>query len=150
LKSELRLARAATLEEANEVLERFRPDYNRRFAVPAREAANDFRPLSKKLNWDRLFSLRYERVVDKDHVVELGGRSIQLPARPSQPGYAGARVELSHQLNGELHVWHGEQALFSMKLPLDYAHGLAPRQPAQHNKKRPRIYVYAGRFATRA
>jgi len=150
LKSELRLAGAATVEQANAVLETFRQDYNARFAVKAREAANDFRPLSKKLNWDRLFSLRYERVVGKDHVIVFGARSIQLPAAKGQPGYAGARVELSHQLNGELHVWLGQQDLFSMKLPLDYAPGLAPRQPAQRSKKKPRIYVYAGRYATKA
>jgi len=150
LKSELRLAGASTLEQANRVLESFRQDYNRRFAVAAREAANDFRPLSQKLNWDRLFSLRYERVVGKDHVIVFGARSIQLPAQKGQQGYAGARVELSHQLNGELHVWHGQQDLFSMKLPLDYAPGLAPRQPAQRSKKQPRIYVYAGRPATAA
>jgi hypothetical protein len=150
LKSELRLTGAATVDQANAVLEKFRRDYNARFGVEAREAANDFRPLSRKLNWDRVFSLRYERVVGKDHVVVFGARSIQLPAGTGQPGYAGARVELSHQLNGELHVWHGEQDLHSMKLPLDYAPGLAPRQPAQSSKKRPRIYVYAGRLATRA
>lgn len=149
LKSELRLAGASQLEQANRVLESFRPDYNRRFAVPAREAANDFRPLSQKRNWERLFSLRYERVVGQDHVIEFGARSIQLPARKGGPGYAGARVELSHQLNGELHVWHGQQDLFSMPLPLDYAPGLAPRQPAQRTRKKPRIYVYAGRLATR-
>jgi hypothetical protein len=150
LKSELRLSKAGTLKQANAVLEHFREDYNRRFAIAAREAANDFRPLSKKLNRDRLFSLRYERVVGKDHVVQFGARSIQLPARAGQQGYAGARVELSHQLNGELHVWHGEQDLFSMDLALDYAPGLAPRQPAQRSKKQPRVYVYAGRFAKRA
>ena len=150
LKSELRLAGAATLEQANAVLERFRQDYNARFAVEARETANDFRPLSRKLNWDRVFSLRYERVVGKDHVIVFGARSIQLPAGAGRPGYAGARVELSHQLNGELHVWHGQKDLYSMKLPMDYAPGLAPRLPAQSSKKRPRIYVYAGRLATRA
>lgn len=37
LRSELRLSGAATLEQANVVLERFRQDYNRRFGVPARE-----------------------------------------------------------------------------------------------------------------
>ena len=150
LKSELRLAGASTLEQANRVLESFRPDYNRRFAVAAREAGNDFRALSRKLNWERLFSLRYERVVGQDHVIEFGARSIQLPARKGGPGYAGARVELSHQLNGELHVWHGQQDLFWMPLPLDYAPGLAQRQPAQRTRKKPRIYVYAGRLATRA
>jgi transposase len=147
LQSELRLAGASTWERANQILENFRQDYNRRFAVPAREAGNDFRPLSRKLNWDRLFSLRYERVVGKDHVIEFGARSIQLPPRKEGLGYAGARVELSHQLNGELHVWHGQQDLFSIQLPLDYAPGLAPRRPSERKKKLPRIYSFSGREA---
>jgi transposase len=150
LKSELRLAGVSKLEDANGVLQAFRQDYNGRFGVAARERANDFRPLSKKLNWDRLFSLRYERVVGKDHVIEFGARSIQLPAKKGRSGYAGARVELSHQLNGELHVWQGQERLLSMPLPLDYAPGLAPRRPRMQKKKQPRIYVFAGRAATAA
>jgi transposase len=147
LKSELRLVKACTLEEANRVLEKFIEDYNRRFAVPAQEAASDFRPLSKKLNWDRLFSLKYERVVGKDHVIAFGARWIQLPARRGKFGYAGARVELSHQLNGELVVWHGQERLYSMELPLDYTPGQAPPRPRAAKKKQPRIYTYAGRPA---
>lgn len=145
LKSELRLAKASTLEQANEVLEAFRQDYNRRFAVTARETGNDFRQLSKKVNADRLFSLRYERMVGKDHVIEFGGRSIQLPAKKGKVGYAGRRVELSHQLNGELHVWNGEEHLMWMAVPLDYTPGRAPQRPAVRKKKQARVYVFAGR-----
>ncbi|MGE5567501.1 MAG: hypothetical protein ACM3S5_00545 [Rhodospirillales bacterium] len=147
LRSELRLARAATIEQANRVLEAFLPQYNRRFAVPAREAASDFRPLPKRVNRDRLFSLRYSRVVGKDHVIVFGAQSIQLPARGGKYGYAGARVELSHQLNGELHVWLGSEHLYAMPLALDYVPGRAPRRPAAKKKKQPRIYVFGGRPA---
>jgi transposase len=147
LKSELRLAQARTLEEANRVLEKFIEDYNRRFAVTAKEAASDFRRLSKKVNWDRLFSLKYERVVGKDHVIGLGARTVQLPAKGGKHGYAGARVELSHQLNGELVVWQGTDRVYSMELPLDYVPGRAPRRPNAGKKKQPRIYSYGGRPA---
>jgi len=147
LQSELRLAQARTVEQANTVLERFVADYNIRFAVPAKEAASDFRELSKKVHRERLFSLKYERVVGKDHVIPFGGRSIQLPARGGKHGYAGMRVELSHQLNGELVVWHGKERLYSLELALDYTPGQAPRRPRVAKKKQPRIYVYAGRAA---
>ena len=147
LKSELRLAGAVTLEEANQVLDRFVEDYNRRFAVAARDSQSDFRPLSKRLNWDRLFSLRYERLVGKDHVVQFGSHRIQLPARRGSQGYAGQRVELSHQLNGELQVWLGQERLYRMPLPLSYTPGRAPRRPRSKKRKLPRIYVYAGRAA---
>lgn len=143
LRSELRLAGSRELEQANEVPDGFLPGYNRRFAQPAREAGNDFRPLSRKLNWDRWFSLRYERVVGKDRVVSFRSRTIQLPPDDGKQGYAGARVELSHQLNGELHVWLGER-LLRMELPLDYVSGRGPHRPPARVKKKPRIYVFAG------
>jgi len=147
LKSELRLVGAATLEEANQVLDRFVEDYNQRFAVAARDSQSDFRRLSKRLNWDRLFSLRYERLVGKDHVVQFGSHRIQLPARRGSQGYAGQRVELSHQLNGELQVWLGQERLYRMPLPLGYTPGRAPRRPRSKKRKLPRIYVYSGRAA---
>jgi len=147
LRSELRLAGAATLEAANAVLEKFVQDYNQRFAVAPRDSQSDFRPLSKKRNWDRVFSLRYERVVGKDHVVQFGSHRIQLPARQGKQGYAGQRVELSHQLDGQLHVWLGEQRLYQMPLALGYTPGRAPQRPRSQKRKRPRIYVYAGRAA---
>lgn len=147
LKSELRLAGARTLEQANAVLERFIEEYNEKFGVAAQQVANDFRPLGRKLNWDRLFSLKYERVVGKDHVIQFGAMSIQLPAKGGKYGYAGRRVELSHQLNGELHVWDGSQRLHRMELPLNYEPGRAPKRPAMLKKKAPRIYVLGGRPA---
>jgi transposase len=147
LKSELRLSKASTLEQANQVLERFVEDYNRRFAVEAKEAASDFRRLSRQVNWDRLFSLKYERVVGKDHVIQFGARPIQLPARKGKLGYAGTRVELSHQLNGELHIWQEQQHLHSLELPLGYTPGRAPRRPQTRKQTRPRIYAFAGRPA---
>jgi transposase len=45
LVSELRLARATTLAQANAVLARFCADYNQRFARPAAESVRDFRTL---------------------------------------------------------------------------------------------------------
>ena len=130
------------------MLERFIEDYNQRFGVAAREAGNDFRALCKRLNWDRLFSLKYERVVGKDHVIPFGARPIQLPAKAGKFGYAGVKVELSHQLDGQLVMWNGNERLHAVAVPLDYTPGQAPRRPkAASKKKGPRIYSYAGRPA---
>ena len=147
LRSELRLAQAKTLAEANTVLQSYMLEHNRRFAVAPKEAGNDFRPLSKKVNRDRLFSLKYERVVGKDHVIAFSARSIQLPAKQGKFGYAGAKVELSHQLNGQLVVWHEQQRLYELEWPLDYTPGQAPRRPRAAKPKLPKIYSYAGRPA---
>jgi hypothetical protein len=69
LVSELRLARAATLEQANAVLERFLSDYNRKFGKPARQSGMAYRKLDGRLDLDYVFSLRYERTVGNDHVI---------------------------------------------------------------------------------
>lgn len=147
LKSELRVAGVRTVEEANALLAGFIEDYNRRFAVAAKEAASDFRPLNKRVNRDRLFSLKYEREVGKDHVIPFGARAIQLPAKRGKFGYAGAKVEISHQLNGELVVWHENERLHSEPIPLDYVPGQAPRRPRAAKSKPPKIYTFAGRPA---
>ena len=152
LRSELRLAKAKTVEQANAVLAGFVGEYNRKFAKEARETGNDFRQLEQRVNWDRLFSLRYERTVGHDHTISFGARILQLPAAGGQQGYAGKKVEVSHQLNGELHVWLGDKRLLRCPMPIEYAPGMAPRRPemrpkAAAKKKRPRIYVLGGRAA---
>src|ERR1035437_750693 len=98
LVSELRLARATTLPQANAVLARFCVDYNLRFARPAADSAHDFRSLPRRFDLARCLSLCYQRVVSADHTVTLGAQSIALPPLPAHRGYAGETVELSHQL----------------------------------------------------
>jgi len=153
LVSELRLARAATLEQANAVLQRFCADYNQRFARPAVDATRDFRSLPRRFDLARCLSLRYQRVVAADHTVSLGAHSIALPPLPGQRGYAGETVELSHQLDGTLRVYRGDSLLLAQPLPLqEYSDRRpAPRTSARKRKpKMPRIYNLSGRPALAA
>src|ERR1035437_6499638 len=118
LVSELRLARATTLPEANTVLARFCADYNQRFARPAAESVRDFRSLSRRFDLSRCLALHYQRVVAADHTVTLGAQSIALPPLPGHRGYAGETVELAHHLDGMLRVYRGDQLLLALPLPL--------------------------------
>src|ERR1019366_5686240 len=68
----------------------------------------DFRSLPRRFDLARCLSLRYQRVVGPDHTVTLGAHSIALPPLPGHRGYAGETVELSHQLDGTLHVYRGD------------------------------------------
>jgi transposase len=153
LVSELRLARATTVQQANAVLDRFCADYNQRFARPPADAARDFRSLPRRFDLARCLSLRYQRVVSPDHVITLGAHAIPLPALPAHRGYAGETVELSHQLDGILHVYRGDSLLLAQPLPLDDSSPRrpAPRTTAQKPKpKMPRIYNLSGRPALAA
>ena len=152
LVSELRLAQACDLDSANRVLARFCADYNQGFAVPAREAQCDFRALPPRFDLARCLSFRYQRVVGPDHVIRFGARSIALPALPSKRGYAGAPVELSHQMDGRLLVTCRKILLLSLPWPLplleDAGRRPAPRLSRQKTKKTmPRIYHLGGRPA---
>src|SRR5271165_3612842 len=155
LVSELRLAQACDLDSANHVLARFCADYNQRFAVPATDAACDFRTLPPRFDLARCLSFRYQRVVGPDHVITFGAHSIALPPLPSKRGYAGNTVDLSHHLDGMLLVSYRKRLLLSLPWPLpvqDLAHTRpAPRLQAQKSKTpMPRIYNLGGRPALAA
>jgi transposase len=155
LVSELRLARASTLEQANAVLQIFCADYNQRFAHPAADAAGDFRSLPRRFDLARCLSFRYQRVVGADHVITFGAHSIALPPLTSKRGYAGDTVELSHHLDGRLLVSHRKVLLLSLPLPLPLQENAdrrpAPRLSGQKPKKpMPRIYHLGGRPALAA
>ena len=150
LVSELRLAGAATLPQASAVLLRFCADYNRRFARPASDAASDFRRLPGRFDLARCLSLHYQRVVAADHTVTLGAQSIALPPLPAARGYAGETVQLSHQLDGRLHVYRGDRLLLALPLPLEEHAQRRPQMLTAAQKRKtptPRIYNLSGRPA---
>lgn len=106
LTSELRLAKAKTVEEANAVLREYAPDHNRRFAVPAMDLAPAWRPVRKELNLERICSFCYEATVSNDNVVRLAGAPvIDIPPGPGGRGYAQARVEVRQFLDGSWRVY---------------------------------------------
>jgi transposase len=153
LVSELRLAHALTLEQANAVLARFCADYNQRFARPAADAASDFRRLPRRFDLARCLCLHYQRVVAADHTVALGAQSIALPPLPAHRGYAGETVELSHQLDGVLRVFRGDTLLTALPLPFEDHAERRPRQLTSVQKRKPtlpRIYNLSGRPALAA
>jgi hypothetical protein len=111
LVSELRLAGARTLEQANTVLELYRIDHNRRFAVAPKDRAPAWRPVRRGTDLDRLCSFRYEATVLKDNTVRLAGTVIDIPPGPRRSSYGGKRVEVRQLLDGTWRVYLGEQLL---------------------------------------
>lgn len=111
LVSELRLAGAATAAEANAVLERFRPDYNRRFAVSPRNPASAWRAVRRGIDLDRVCSFYYEATVFNDNAVRLGGVVIDIPPGPRRRSYAKKRVEVRQLLDGSWRVYWGDSLI---------------------------------------
>jgi transposase len=119
LVSELRLANTSTLEDANRVLRRFLPRYNRRFVVPAAEAESAYRTVAAGLDLNRIFCLKHERTVGRDNVVSLCGRRFQVLPTHGRSSYARARVEVHERLDGSLAIYHGDTRLSTTTAPAE-------------------------------
>lgn len=78
---ELRMAGAKTLDEANEVLDRYLPGYNKRFNVSPANPVDLHRPVPKGLNLDRIFCSKEKRFLRRDGTVCYGGRLYQILKR---------------------------------------------------------------------
>lgn len=105
LVSELRLAGATTVEQATAVLQAFRPDHNRRFAIAPADATPAWRPVRRGTDLARLCSFHYEATVLPDNTVRLAGLVIDIPPGPRKRSYAGARIELRQLLDGSWRVY---------------------------------------------
>ena len=117
LVSELRLAGACTLAEANQVLWEFLPRYNQQFAVPAASSGVAYRPLDHRRLPEELFCFKYERMVAADNTVQLGEHRLQLLAGKDRISYAKARVEIQERMDGSLAVYYRGEKLASQPAP---------------------------------
>lgn len=119
LVSELRLAGAKTLEEANRVLKAFLPRFNRKFAVAAAEEGVAYRPVPTDLILDEVFCFKYYRTVGADNVVALGTQRIQIHPCNGRQNYHRARVEIQERMDGSLAVFYQEKCLATKPAPAE-------------------------------
>ena len=113
LVSELRLAGATTIEEAQTVLDRFVIKFNRRFQVKPAKLESAYRPWLSGTDRLKTFSFKEERTVANDNTVRLKGRVIQIPPRPHRYSYAKAKVMVHQGMDSSLGVYYqGERIAF--------------------------------------
>jgi hypothetical protein len=117
LTSELRLAGARTMEEANRVLAWFLPEYNRKFAVLAREPELAYRRPEDGFNAEEHFCLKYQRVAGADNVVRFNAQRFQILPGLDRLSYARCPVEIQLRLDGSLAVYYQEKALDTQIAP---------------------------------
>jgi len=118
LVTELRLAQARTLAEAQRVLDRFLPRYNARFAQAPAHPEPAWQPAPPDL--ERICCFKYQRSVGHDNTIQLAGRLLQLEPGPGGRSYAGVRVDVHALLNGTLTVYYRGQRLRAKRLPQDH------------------------------
>jgi hypothetical protein len=126
---ELRLAKAKTAFQANEVLARLLPAHNRRFAKEAKDSTDAHRGLGPAHDLGAILSVQSQRTVGNDYVVRFANRFYQL-LPPALPGLRGGKVVIEERLDGSMKIRFGEK--YPPYKPISGAArpgGSAPRPP---------------------
>ena len=117
LVTELPLASAGSIGEANSVLEQFLPRFNRSFRVPPQYPESAFRDLDPELCLEQILCFKHRRKVAKDNTVRFQLHTLQLLPGRERPSYAGAAVEVLEGLDGRLSVRHEGRILATQEAP---------------------------------
>jgi transposase len=104
LVSELRLAGASSMSEANRFLEDFLPRFNRRFGVSPLQSESAYRQASPDLDLAAILCLHHFRKVLRDNTVRCRWRTLQLLPDSTHKSYAGMRVLIREYDDGKLEV----------------------------------------------
>ena len=111
LPQELRLRQLGTLEAANRFLRKEHiAEFNRRFQVASRQRGHAFVPCRSR-DLERIFSLQFERSVNRDNTVSFQNRSLQIERVRWRATLAGCQVVVHQHLNGTLSLTHGPHCL---------------------------------------
>jgi len=111
LVSELRKAKASTLEEAKGVLKKYLRKRNRWFAKKPAQAGSAFIPLPGGCDLKQILCWKEERVVAKDNTISFHGKRFQISATPLRQTFAKARVAVHLCLDGSIHIFHKQQCI---------------------------------------
>ena len=117
LVSELRLVGAATIDQANAVLRDFLPRFNNQFRVPAQQSPAAYRSLTSSLHLERILCFKHLRQVARDNTVKYQLRTLQLLPAQDRPSYAGVKVEVLEQSDGQLMVQHDGKVIAHQEAP---------------------------------
>ncbi len=117
LVTELRLAGASCLDEANQVLWAFLPRFNQRFGVPALAEGTAYRCLPSHCAPEGLFCFKYARTVAADNTVQLGEHRLQLLPGRTRLSYARCHVEVFERIDGSLAVYYQGEQIASQAAP---------------------------------
>ncbi len=115
LVSELRLANAKTLEEANIVAKKYFKNYNKKFTKQAKEEEKDWRPIPENIDLKHVLCWKSKRVVKNDNIVSLEGKVFQIPPSDVRCSFAKATVEVHELLDGTITIHYKNNEIAKFK-----------------------------------
>lgn len=122
LVSELRLAKAKTVEQATVVLEHYLPVHNRKFAKPAK-AEPAWRKVSA-LQIERALCFKQQRTVAKDNTVTFEGTVFQIPKTSPFRSHANKRIDVHVLLDGAVEFFYKTEKIATFDSKTTHTIGL--------------------------
>lgn len=122
LVSELRLAKAKSVEQATVVLERYLPVHNRKFSKPVQAP-----PAWRKASVQRIeqaLCFKQQRTVANDHTVTFDGVIFQIPKTSPYRSYANRRVDVHVLLDGAVEFFYKTEKIASFDSKTTHTLGL--------------------------
>lgn len=115
LVSELRKAKASTLEEARRILRKHLKKNNRRFAKNPKGFVSVFTPLPADCDLKQILCWKEERTVANDNTFSFQGTTYQIPKSSLGPSWAKYKVAIHLCLDKSLHVFYKKQRIAHFK-----------------------------------
>jgi transposase len=122
LVSELRLAKAKTMEQAQAVLERYLPVHNRKFSMPAK-ADPAWKKVSS-LQIERALCFKQQRTVAKDNTVTFEGTVFQIPKTSPFRSHANKRIDVHVLLDGAVEFFYKTEKIATFDSKTTHTIGL--------------------------
>jgi len=122
LVSDLRLAKAKSVEQATVVLDRYLPVHNRKFAKPAK-AEPAWRKVSA-LKIERALCFKQQRTVAKDNTVTFEGTVFQIPKTSPFRSHANKRIDVHVLLDGAVQFFYKTEKIAAFDSKTTHTIGL--------------------------
>lgn len=122
LVSELRLAKAKTVQQATVVLDRYLPVHNRKFSKPAK-AESAWRKVSS-LQIERALCFKQQRTVAKDNTVTFEGTVLQIPKTSPFRSHANKRIDVHVLLDGAVEFFYNSEKIATFDSKTTHTIGL--------------------------
>lgn len=115
LVKELKLAGIKTIQEGNQFLVTWIPQFNKRFMVQPENAVPAWRHLPNHFNLLLVFSIQEERIVKNDNTISLGGNEYLIHQSKTRVSFAKASVTVHQCIDGIIRIFYkGEELAYTM------------------------------------
>lgn len=135
----MRIEKISSIEEGNKYLEKFRIDYNKRFARKPKKSKNAHRPLSEEENLNTILCIKEQRKISKNINIQYKNKTYQITPKGNARRLIGKTI-LLYEIDDKIVLeYMGEQYNYTIFEDQPYIENIMDRKKidAFLDKKKP-------------